>query len=281
MAIKVYKPITPGRRQASIVFDTKVSKKRPEKSLTSIIKNKAGRNNSGKITIRHRGGGTKRYYRHIDFKRNKFDVAAEVKAIEYDPNRTAFIALLEYKDKEKGYIIAPAGLKSGDKVISSQKKIEDQVGNAMPLKFIPSGTEVHNVELEPGRGGKIVRSAGMNAVLMGCENKHAQLKLPSGEIRLVPEMSLATVGQVSKAEHRHIKLGKAGRTRHLGKRPTVRGKAMNPCDHPHGGGEGGCPIGLVHPKTPWGKPALGVKTRKKNKKTNKFILKRRKSKKRK
>ncbi|MDD4606921.1 MAG: 50S ribosomal protein L2 [Patescibacteria group bacterium] len=279
MAIKVYKPITPGRRQSSVVVNSAVSKNKPERSLISIIKKKSGRNNSGKITVRHRGGGTRCYYRQVDFKRNKFNMPAVVETIEYDPNRTAYIALLKYEDNEKRYILAPAGLKGGDKVLSSKEKIEPQLANAMPLKFMPIGAEVHNVELEPGRGGKIVRSAGMVAILMGCENRHAQLKLPSSEIRLVPEMCLATLGQISKSEHRHIKLGKAGRTRYLGKRPTVRGKAMNPCDHPHGGGEGGCSIGLVHPKTPWGKPALGVKTRKKKKNTNKFILKRRKSKK--
>lgn len=280
MPIKLYKPITPGRRKASVVVNPEISKKRPEKSLITIKKKKAGRS-KGKITVRHRGGGAKRFIRIVDFKRDKFDVPAKVVALEYDPNRTAYIALLEYEDKEKRYIIAPEGLKVGDTVLSSKNKIEQKIGNCLPLEHILPGTVVHNIELQPGKGGEIVRAAGAGATLMVCEGKYAQLKLPSGEIRLVPKNCLATIGQVSKSEHRLRRLGKAGRTRHLGIRPSVRGKAMSPRDHPHGGGEGGCPIGLKHPKTPWGKPALGVKTRKKNKPSDKLILKRRKKKKRK
>jgi len=280
MPIKVYKPTTPSRRKASVVVNKEISKKEPEKSLIVIKKRKAGRNAQGRITVRHQGGGAKRYYRIVDFKRDKFDMPAVVQSIEYDPNRSAYIALVIYEDGEKRYIIAPDNLKEKDKVISSKQKIDFKVGNCMPLEFIPTGTVVHNVELEPGKGGKIGRGAGTAVVVMGLENQYAQLKMPSGEIRLVPKECLATIGQVSKLEHRHIRLGKAGRSRHLGHRPTVRGKAMNPCDHPHGGGEGNSPIGLKHPKTPWGKPALGAKTRKKNKKSDKLIIKRRKKKRR-
>ncbi|TSC95661.1 MAG: large subunit ribosomal protein L2 [Parcubacteria group bacterium Athens1014_10] len=274
MPIKFYKPITPGLRKASVV-KSDIAKKEPEKKLIRIKKQKAGRSR-GKITVRHQGGGVKRYYRIIDFKRDKFDLPAKVEAIEYDPNRSALIALVKYSDNEKRYIIAPDGLKAGDEIISSKNKAELKIGNTMPLKYIPIGTMVHNVELAIGKGGEIVRSAGGQAALMSVEGKYAQLKLPSKEIRIVPINCLATIGQVSKIEHRIVRYGKAGRKRLLGIRPSVRGKAMNPIDHPHGGGEGHNPIGLKHPKTKWGKTALGVKTRKKNKWSNKFIIKRRK-----
>lgn len=277
MAIKIYKPTTPARRRTSVVETRDLSKKRPEKSLIKILKEKAGRNAWGKITVRHRGGGAKRYYRLIDFKRDKFDIEAEVLGIEYDPNRNARIALLKYTDGEKRYIIAPLELKIGDKVISSQKKVDVNPGNAMPIRHIPTGMMIYNIEFLPGRGGQLVRSGGGSAVLQSQEGKLAQIKLPSSEIRLVPRDSLATIGQVSNPEARAVRVGKAGRKRHMGIRPTVRGKAMNPVDHPHGGGEGASPIGLKHPKTPWGRPALGVKTRKKGKYSDRFIVKRRKS----
>ncbi len=278
--LKKKKPITPGLRRAT--FDTfgDITKKKPEKKLTLAKKRKAGRGYKGRVTIRHRGGGAKRRIRIIDYKRNKFDQEAEVKSIEYDPNRGARIALVQYKDNEKRYIIAPINLKVGQKILSSRDKIDFNLGNAMPLKYIPVGMTVYNIELEPGKGGQIVRGAGTGAKLMAVEGKYAQLKLPSGEIRLILKNCLATIGQVSNPDRKHIKLGKAGRKRYLGIRPTVRGKAMNPVDHPHGGGEGKQPIGLKGPKTPWGKPALGVKTRKKHKKSNKFILQRRKTKRR-
>lgn len=281
MAIKRYKPTTPGRRGASVVDTSHLDKKSPERSLRKIIKKKAGRNSEGKITVRHRGGGAKRFYRVIDFKRDKYDAEARVIALEYDPNRTAHIALLEYPDGEKRYILAPNELKKGAAVISSRtKKLETSPGNALLLKWIPAGMFIHNIEFAPGKGGSIARSAGLGVMLQALESGFAQLKMPSGEIRLVKEDCLATVGTVGNADHRNVRLGKAGRTRHKGFRPTVTGKSMNPVDHPHGGGEGHQPIGLKHPKTPWGKPALGVKTRRK-KKTDKLILTRRKSKKRK
>ncbi len=255
-----------------------ITKSKPEKSLIVIKKRKSGRNSQGRITVRHRGGGAKRYIRIIDFKRDKFDVPAKVSSIEYDPNRGARIALLRYNDGEKRYIVAPIGLRVGNEVISSRKQVEIKIGNAMPIKYIPAGVAVYNIELEPGMGAKLARGAGNSAGVMGIEGKYAQIKMPSGEIRLIKKDCLCTVGQASNPDRRHIKIGKAGRKRYLGIRPTVRGTAMNPKDHPHGGGEGNQPIGLKHPKTPWGKPALGVKTRKKNRPSDKLIIKRRKKK---
>ena len=281
MAIKHYKPTTPGRRGASVVSSLHLDKKRPEPKLRRIIKKAGGRNNQGKITVRHRGGGAKRFYRIIDFKRNKFDIAGKVIALEYDPNRSAYIALIKYADEEKRYILAPQGLKKNDTIISSQTKtVEIQPGNAMALEHIPAGMFIHNIELTPGKGGAIARGAGMSALLQGVEGSYAQVKIPSGEIRLIKKECLATIGYVGNADHRNVRLGKAGRKRHLGIRPTVTGKSMNPVDHPHGGGEGHQPIGLKHPKTPWGKPALGVKTRRR-KPSDKLILQRRKRKRRK
>ncbi|MEK7558040.1 MAG: 50S ribosomal protein L2 [Patescibacteria group bacterium] len=276
MGIKFVKPTTPGRRGASFDDFADVTKTEPEKSLIVIRKQNSGRNNQGKITIRHRGGGAKRYIRLVDFKRNKFDISAKVTAIEYDPNRGAKLALLCYQDGTKKYIIAPVGLIVGSTVMSSKDVIEIKVGNAMMLKNIPAGVEVHNIEMEPGQGAKIARGAGNVVYVMGIEGDFAQIKLPSGEIRLVKKDCLCTVGRVSNPDKRHIRIGKAGRKRHMGIRPTVRGTAMNPVDHPHGGGEGNQPIGLKHPKTPWGKFALGVKTRKKKKYSSKLIIKRRK-----
>ena len=273
--LKVYKPTTPGRRQTSVVDTSTLTKKRPEKSLTVYLRDKAGRNNQGQVTLRHQGGGLKNLYRQIDFRQDKFDIPAKVMALEYDPNRTAWIALIYFKDGEKRYILAPHELKVGDTVISSKNKLEAKPGNRMPLKHIPTAYLVHNIELTPGEGGKIARSAGSGAVLMTIEGGYAQLKLPSGEIRIVSENSLASVGQLSNPDWHLVRWGKAGRMRLRGIRPSVRGKAMNPVDHPHGGGEGHQPIGLVHPKTPWGKTALGVKTRNKKKWSSKFILKRR------
>ena len=280
MGIKRVKPTTPGRRQARFDDFSDITKFKPEKFLTISKKRKGGRNNQGKITIRHRGGGAKRSIRIIDFKRDKYDVPARVASIEYDPNRGARIALLHYLDGEKRYIIAPIGLNVDDKILSSKKKIEIEKGNAMPVKYIPAGIAIYNVELEPGFGGKIARGAGNAIYVMGVEDKYAQIKMPSGEIRLIKKECMCTVGQVSNPDKRHIKLGSAGRKRHLGWRPTVRGTAMNPVDHPHGGGEGKQSIGMKHPKTPWGKPALGVKTRKKYKKSDKLIIQRRKNKRR-
>lgn len=276
MAVKKYKPTTPGRRFASVLAPD-VAKKRPEKKLTSPLKKTAGRGAKGRIAVRHRGGGAKRLYRHVDFRRNRFDEHATVLALEYDPNRTANIALIAYADKSKAYILAPAGLKEKDVVVSSEKKVEIKPGNRTKLENIPTGLFVMNVELTPGRGGVLARSAGSQVQLMGIEGKFAHLKMPSGEVRMVPKSAFATIGQVSNVEHNMIRLGKAGRKRHLGIRPTVRGKVMNPVDHPHGGGEGNQPIGLKYPKTPWGKHALGVRTRRKNKKSNSMILKRRKT----
>ncbi|MFH0856562.1 MAG: 50S ribosomal protein L2 [bacterium] len=276
MGIKKYKPITAGRRNSSVDDFKDITAKKPEKSLLIIKKRKSGRNSSGKITVRHKGGGAKRYYRIIDFKRDKYGIPAKVVSIEYDPNRSSRIALLQYIDGEKRYIVAPIGLEAGGKVISSREHIEVNPGNAMPLEKIPVGTLIYNIELVPGKGGEMARSAGVGVQLMGIEGKYAQIKLPSGEIRLVLKECLATIGQVSNPDYRLIRWGKAGRKRHLGIRPTVRGKVMNPVDHPHGGGEGRNPIGLKNPKTPWGKPALGVKTRDKKKKSTKFIISRRK-----
>lgn len=276
MAIKQYRPNTAGRRKSSGDAFSDITKKKPEKKLIVIKKKRGGRNTRGKITVHHRGGGAKRFIRKVDFYQKKFDRPAKVSAIEYDPNRNARIALIQFEDREKRYILAPVGLKVGAEIISSQKKIDIKTGNRLLLKDIPSGIMVYNVELVPGKGGEIVRSAGAGAVIQAIENGYAQLKLPSGEVRLVPETCMASIGQVSNPDYRHIRWGKAGRTRWKGIRPTVRGKAKNPVDHPHGGGEGKSPIGLKRPKTPWGKPALGVKTRKKDKKSDKFILRRRK-----
>lgn len=281
MAIKVYKPTGNARRQMSVIKVANLSKSRPVKGLISIIKKTGGRNSQGKITVRHHGGGAKQFYRIVDFKRDKFNIPATVKAVEYDPNRTANIALLQYADGEKRYIIAPAGLQIGDSLMSSKESVKIQIGNCTRLENIPIGSLIHNIELTPGLGAKMVRTAGGWAKLMAVEGKYAQIKMPSTEVRLVDKDCMATLGEVSNAELMHVKIGKAGRKRHMGVRPTVRGKAMNPVDHPHGGGEGGCPIGLKHPKTPWGKPALGVLTRKRKKQTNKFIVRRRQNKKRK
>lgn len=275
MGIKKLKPLTPGRRGASFADFSDLAKKKKEKSLAVIKKRQGGRNSQGKITVRHRGGGAKRFIRLLDFKRDKFGIPARVASIEYDPGRGARIALLHYADGEKRYIIAPLDLKAGDQVLSSREQIEIKTGNALPIKYIPAGIAVYNVELEPGRGGQIARGAGNAVQVMGTEGKFTQIKMPSGEIRLVKKECLCAIGQVSNPDRRHLKIGLAGRTRHLGFRPTVRGSAMNPVDHPHGGGEGNQPIGLRHPKTPWGKPALGVKTRKKDKKSNRLIIKRR------
>ena len=274
MGIKKVKPTTAGRRQATFDDFFDITKTKPEKNLIIIKKRMGGRNAQGKITIRHRGGGAKRYIRLVDFKRDKFDIPAKVASIEYDPNRGARIALLNYWDGAKRYIVAPIDLVVGEEVLASKNQIEIKRGNAMPVKYIPAGVAVYNLELEPGQGGRIARGAGNSVSVMGVEGKYAQIKMPSGEIRLVSKECLCTIGQVSNPDKRHIKLGSAGRSRHLGIRPTVRGKAMNPVDHPHGGGEGNQPIGLKHPKTPWGKPALGVKTRK-HRYSDKFIIKRR------
>ena len=274
MAIRVYKPTTNGRRNMSTTDYSGLSKVSPERSLLAPQKKHAGRNNYGRITVRHRGGGNRQKYRIIDFKRRKFDVPAEVKTLEYDPNRSAHIALIQYEDGVKSYILAPAGLKVGDTVVAGPGA-DIKPGNALPLSAVPTGTVVHNVELYPGRGGQLVRSAGTSAQLMAKEGKLALLRLPSGELRNVPAGCMATIGVVSNTDHENVKIGKAGRTRHLGIRPTVRGSVMNPCDHPHGGGEGKSPIGRPGPVTPWGKPALGYKTRSKKKASNKMIVKRR------
>lgn len=281
MAIKKLKPNAPKRRHATYDDFADLTKKvKPEKSLMIIKKKNSGRNNQGKITVRHQGGGHRRYIRLVDFNRDKFDIPATVKTIEYDPNRGARIALLNYRDGEKRYIIAPVGLKEGDIVVSSKSLVEIKAGNAMPLQFIPAGVAVYNVEIEPGKGGKIARGAGNAIYVMGVEGKYAQVKMPSGEIRLIKKEALCAVGQVSNPDKMHIKVGSAGRKRRMGIRPTVRGTAMNPVDHPHGGGEGKQSIGLKRPKTKWGKPAFGVKTRKKRR-SNKLIVKRRVNKKRK
>ncbi len=271
MGIKTYNPYTPSRRNMTgLDFDV-ITKDTPEKSLTVSLKKNAGRNNQGKITVRHHGGGSRRKYRIIDFKRRKDDVPATVVSIEYDPNRTANIALLNYADGEKTYILAPVGLKVGDKLMNGANA-DIKVGNCLPLENIPVGTEVHNIELYPGKGGQLVRSAGNSAQLMAKEGKYATLRLPSGEMRMVPITGRATIGQVGNIEHGLVNIGKAGRKRHMGIRPTVRGSVMNPNDHPHGGGEGRTSIGRPGPCTPWGKPALGLKTRKKNKQSNKLIV---------
>ncbi|EFI41415.1 MULTISPECIES: 50S ribosomal protein L2 [Peptoniphilus] len=274
MAIRGYKPTSPARRQMTVSTFEEITKKAPEKSLTINLKTTAGRNAQGRITSRHRGGGVKRRYRIIDFKRNKDGVPATVASIEYDPYRTSYIALLNYVDGEKRYILAPNGLKVGDKVESGENA-DIKIGNALKLKDIPVGTTVHNVEMTPGKGGQLARSAGSEAQLMAKEGKFAQLRLPSSEFRLVSVDCKATIGQVGNLSHELITLGKAGKSRYLGNRPHVRGSAMNPVDHPHGGGEGRAPIGRPSPVTPWGKPALGLKTRKKNKKSDKYIVRRR------
>ena len=277
MAINVYKPTTNARRNMSVTDYSGLSKVAPEKSLLEPLKKNSGRNSYGRITVRHRGGGNRRKYRIIDFKRNKFDVEGTVKTIEYDPNRSAFIALVEYEDGEKSYIIAPQGLKVGYKVVAGETA-DIKPGNALPLKNIPTGTFVHNVELYPGKGAQLARAAGNMAQLMAKENGYALLRLPSGELRNVPEICMATIGQVGNIDHENVKIGKAGRKRNMGIRPTVRGSVMNPNDHPHGGGEGKSPVGRPGPVTPWGKPALGYKTRKSNKASDKLIVRRRNSK---
>ncbi len=274
MGIKKVKANTPGRREATFDDFKDLTKFSPEKRLVVIKKRQGGRNSQGKITVRHRGGGAKRFIRLVDFKRDKYNVPATVAAIEYDPNRGSRLALLHYADGEKRYIVSPVDLKVGDKVMSSKELIELKVGNAVAVQFIPAGMAVSSVELEPGEGAKIARGAGNVVHVMGVEGKYAQLKMPSGEIRKVKKECLCTIGQASNPDKRHISLGKAGRSRHLGIRPTVRGTAMNPVDHPHGGGEGKQSIGLKHPKTPWGKPALGVKTRRKRH-SDRLIIKRR------
>ncbi|GHU74553.1 50S ribosomal protein L2 [Clostridia bacterium] len=274
MGIKRYKPYTPSRRHMTTSDFAEITKSTPEKSLVTHIRKNSGRNNQGKITVRHRGGGATIKYRIIDFKRNKDGVPAKVAAIEYDPNRTAHIALLFYADGEKRYILAPHGLKVGDKVLSGAEA-EVRPGNAIPLRNIPVGSEIHNIELRPGGGGAMVRSAGNVAQLMAKEGKYATVRLPSSEMRMVPIDCKATIGQVGNIDHELINIGNAGKKRHMGIRPTVRGSVMNPNDHPHGGGEGKTGIGRPAPSTPWGKPALGYKTRKKNKASNKYIVRRR------
>ena len=274
MGIKTYRPYTPSRRQMTGSDFAEITKTTPEKSLLAPKSRQAGRNNQGKITVRHRGGGAKKKYRIIDFKRNKDGIAATVIGIEYDPNRTANIALVCYEDGEKAYILAPEGLKDGMKVMNGPEA-EVRVGNCLPLSEIPVGTQIHNIELYPGKGGQLVRSAGNSAQLMAKEGKYATLRLPSGEMRMVPIICRASVGVVGNGDHSLINVGKAGRKRHMGFRPTVRGSVMNPNDHPHGGGEGKTGIGRPGPSTPWGKPALGLKTRKKNKSSNKLIVRRR------
>lgn len=272
MPIKVYKPTSPGRRGMSVSTFEEITSTVPEKSLLTPLKRKSGRNNQGRITVRHRGGGHKRQYRIIDFKREKYGVPATVRTIEYDPNRTARIALLFYADGTKRYILAPDGLKVGDQLMSGPNA-EIRIGNALPIYRIPLGTQIHNIELQPGKGGQLVRSAGVTAQLLAKEGDYSQVRLPSGEVRLISQNCMATIGQVGNTEHGNLTLGKAGRKRWLGIRPTVRGSAMDPNSHPHGGGEGRSPIGMAGPKTPWGKPALGAKTRR-NKRTDKYIVRR-------
>ena len=274
MAIKSYQPTTPSRRQMTVTDFSELSKVAPEKSLLEPLKKHSGRNNNGRITVRHRGGGNRRKYRIIDFKRDKADMSATVLTLEYDPNRTAHIALVQYEDGEKRYIVAPNGLKVGDKIVSGEHA-DIKTGNALPMKNIPTGTFIHNIELYPGRGAQLARSAGVMAQLMAKENGMALVRLPSGELRNIPEICIATIGQVGNIDAENVNYGKAGRRRHMGWRPTVRGSVMNPCDHPHGGGEGKSPIGHPGPMTPWGKPALGHKTRATNNRSDKFIVRRR------
>ena len=273
MAIKKYKPTTPGRRGMTVTDYSGLSKVEPERSLLEPMKHHSGRNNTGRITVRHRGGGNRTKYRLVDFKRKKHDMPAEVKTLEYDPNRSGFIALIHYEDGTKSYIIAPHGLKVGDMLMNGPNA-EIRIGNCLPFENIPVGSTVHNIELYPGRGGQLVRSAGNQAQLMAKENGYALIRLPSGEMRNVPIKCVATLGQVSNIDHENVNIGKAGRKRHLGWRPTVRGSVMNPCDHPHGGGEGKSPIGRPSPVTPWGKPTMGYKTRKKHNRSDKLIVKR-------
>ena len=278
MSIKTYRPTTPARRQMTVSgFDGVNKHAEPEKSLVEVLKKHSGRNSYGHITVRHKGGGNRQKYRVIDFKRNKPGMAAEVLQLEYDPNRSAFIALLQYEDGEKRYILAPNGLKAGDKVVAGPEA-DILVGNTLPLANIPVGTEIHNIELYPGKGAQLVRSAGVVAQLMAKEGGMATVRLPSGEFRKVRLNCMATIGQVGNVDHANVHLGKAGRVRHMGWRPKVRGSVMNPCDHPHGGGEGKSPVGRPGPVTPWGKPTLGYKTRKKKNPTDKFIVKRRNAK---
>ncbi len=274
MGIKKYNPVTPGLRGMTVSTFEEITARKPEKSLTVTLKKHSGRNSRGKITVRHRGGGTRNKYRIIDFKRNKDGIPGNVKTIEYDPNRSANIALIVYADGEKRYILAPEGLKVGN-VIFSGTDADIQVGNTLPIANIPVGTLIHNIELKPGKGGQLARSAGNGAQLMAKEGKYAQVRLPSGEVRKVLMNCRATIGEVGNGDHSNIQIGKAGRKRHMGIRPTVRGSVMNPNDHPHGGGEGRTPIGRKSPVTPWGKPTLGYKTRKKNKASNQYIVKRR------
>ena len=274
MAIKTYKPTTPARRQMTVTDFSGLSKCGPERSLLEPMKKHSGRNSYGRITVRHRGGGNRRKYRVIDFKRQKHGMFAEVMTLEYDPNRSAHIALVQYEDGEKRYIIAPNNLNVGDKVMSGPDA-DIKPGNALPLVNIPVGTFIHNVELYPGKGAQIARSAGIAAQLMAKEGRYALIRMPSGELRNVPVNCMATIGQVGNTDHENMSIGKAGRKRHMGFRPTVRGSVMNPCDHPHGGGEGRSPIGRPGPVTPWGKPTLGYKTRKKHNRSDKFIVKRR------
>ena len=273
MAVKRYKPTSPARRLMTVADYGQISKEKPHRALLEDQRKSGGRNNAGKITVRHIGGGNKRKYRIIDYKRNKDGVPATVKSIQYDPNRSAYIALLAYADGEKRYILAPVGLNVGDKVVSGAGA-DIKVGNTLPLTDIPVGTVIHNIEMKPGRGGQIARGAGASAQLMAREGDYVTIKMPSGEMRLIPAVCRATIGQVGNLEHEIVRIGKAGKTRHLGTRPTVRGSVMNPNDHPHGGGEGKSPVGHAGPETPWGKPALGYKTRKKKNPTSKFILKR-------
>ena len=273
MATKTYKPTTPSRRNMVTPSFSEITKKKPEKSLVTVLKKNAGRNNTGRITVRHQGGGNKRKYRVIDFKRDK-EGFATVLRLEYDPNRSAFIALVQYEDGEKRYIIAPVGLKAGDKIISSASA-DIKPGNCLPIANIPVGTVIHNIEMHPGKGAQLVRSAGTAAQLMAKENGDAQIRMPSGEVRIVRTNCMAVIGQVGNIDHENVHIGKAGRKRHMGVRPTVRGSVMNPNDHPHGGGEGKSPVGHPGPMTPWGKPAMGYKTRSKKNPTNKFIVKRR------
>jgi len=275
MGIKKFRPYTPSRRNMTMLTFDEITKKTPEKSLLAKKKKHAGRNAHGRITVRHQGGGNKQKYRIIDFKRRKDDMFATVVGIEYDPNRTSNIALIKYEDETLSYILAPVGLTDGDKVMSGPKA-DIKPGNCLPIENIPVGTVIHNIEMNPGQGGKIVRSAGGQAQLMAKEGTYAHVRLPSGEMRLILAKCRATIGTIGNTDHSNIKIGKAGRKRHMGIRPTVRGSVMNPVDHPHGGGEGRAPIGRPGPLTPWGKPALGYKTRKRNKKSNKFIVKRRK-----
>lgn len=273
MALKLYRPTTQTRRHSSIIDSSDLTRKKPEKKLTYPKKQSAGRNNTGRITVRHRGGGVKRRIRIVDFKQNRFDLPATIIGIEYDPNRSARLALLEYQDKSRSYIIAEKDMKVGDVVLSSASKAEIKPGNRMPLSFIPAGTMVYSVEINPGSGGVIARSAGSSVVLQSIADKYAQLKMPSGEIRLVSKNCLASIGQVSNIDHSLVRIGKAGRNRRRGIRPSVRGKVMNPCDHPHGGGEGRHSVGMAYPKTKWGKHALGVLTRRPKKWSNKLIVK--------